>query len=59
MIKYYERLGDHTPEGEILARIIRQMHPEYKMVLVGRRSESLGQLLEIAPEIQEIGRAHV
>jgi len=56
MIKYYERLGDQVPEREILARIIRQMHPEYKMVLVGRRPESLGQLLEIAPEIQEFIR---
>jgi len=56
MIKYYERLGDHTPEREILARIIRQMHPEYKMVLVGRRPEALNQLLDIAPEIQEFIR---
>jgi len=56
MIKYYERLGDHTPEREILARIIRQMHPEYKMVLVGKRPETLNQLLDIAPEIQEFIR---
>lgn len=33
MIKYYESLGDHTPERQILAFIVRQMHPEYEIMI--------------------------
>jgi hypothetical protein len=51
---YYERIGDPIAEVEIVSRILRNRHPEYKQALLGKRIATLDQLKREAHSAQEL-----
>jgi hypothetical protein len=51
---YYERIGDPATELQIVNRILRNMHPEYKQAFLGKRIYTLDQLKHEARNAQEL-----
>jgi hypothetical protein len=51
---YYERIGDPVAEIEVVSRIMRNMHPEYKQALLGKRIATLDHLKREAHSAQEL-----
>jgi len=51
---YYERIGDPVEEIEIVTRVLRNMHPEYKQALLGKRIATLVDLKREAHLAQEL-----
>jgi hypothetical protein len=51
---YYECLGIRPTDGQIITRVLRQMHPEYMRILHGRNIHTLVELKEAAFQAQEI-----
>lgn len=58
ILDYYERLGRESSEGEKVARIMRQMHPEYLQVLQGKTINNIKELKEAAFQAQDIIKAY-
>jgi hypothetical protein len=53
IVDYYKRLDLDPPEAEIVARIKRQMHPEYATALQGKTLVTLRDLMDAAFEAQD------
>lgn len=51
---YYERLGRPYTDRDLVSRILKQMHPEYRQSLQGKNFETLAQLKQAANEAQEL-----
>jgi hypothetical protein len=51
---YYERIGDQVAEVDVVSRIMRNMHPEYKQALLGKRIVTLDHLKREAHSAQEL-----
>jgi Zinc knuckle len=51
--EFYRRLGNHVPEHEKVARVLAQMHPEYRRYTYGRVYGSLRELSIEAVRIQD------
>jgi len=58
ILDYYERLGRVTSEHEMVARILRQMHPEYLTVLHGKDIRTIRELKDSAFQAQDIIKAY-
>lgn len=51
---YYDRIGSTVSDAEKVARVMRQMHPQYYPFLQGRSFANLRDLAVVAPTIQAI-----
>lgn len=49
---YYERLGSNASDSEKVARVLRQMHPQFYPYFHGRNFANLHALAAAAPEVQ-------
>jgi hypothetical protein len=51
---FNERIGEEIPEIEIVNRILRNMHPEYRRALIGKNIQTLAHLKNEAHSAQEL-----
>jgi len=58
ILDYFERLGSHLTEEDMVKRIKRGMHPEYLQMLQGRRINSIRDMVLYASEAQELIKAY-
>jgi len=59
IIDYFERLGDpDISESMKVARILKNMHPEYRQALTGKTIKSLKDLKQAAYEAQEVIKSY-
>jgi len=54
IMDYYERGRTALTEQDVINRVLRQMHPEYKQALQGKVIQILAQLKRTAHEAQEL-----
>jgi len=54
IIDYYERLGEPVNEFEVVSRIMKRMHPEYRKALIGRNIQTVAELKQAAHLAQEL-----
>lgn len=54
IMDYYQRLGRPYNEQNVVTRIMKQMHPEYRQALQGRVIQNLNHLRTAAHEAQEM-----
>lgn len=49
---YYEKIGVAVTEETKIERVMRQMHPEFRRALAGRKFDTLRDMAKAGPEIQ-------
>jgi hypothetical protein len=54
ILDYYQRVGRAYTEQQVVNRILKQMHPEFRQALQGRVIQNLNQLKTAAHDAQEL-----